>query len=71
MSIAILKFHISSVKTNYLRLLNFAITPTNRNSAQIADINNKNQVSALLYFADTVNIPQGKQLLNQLQKLHK
>jgi hypothetical protein len=30
--------------------------PTNRNSAQIADINNKNQVSALSYFADIVNL---------------
>jgi hypothetical protein len=32
------------------------ITPTNRNSAQIADINNKNQVSAWFNFADTVNV---------------
>jgi hypothetical protein len=35
---------------------NLDISPTNRNSAQIADINNKNQVSAWFNFADTVNV---------------
>jgi hypothetical protein len=47
---------------------NLDISPTNRNSAQIADINNKNQVSAWFNFADTVNVSQGKHLLNYLQK---
>jgi hypothetical protein len=40
----------------FFEVLKPAIPPTNRNSAQIADINNKNQVSAWFNFADTVNI---------------
>jgi len=48
----------------------FWYSPTNRNSAQIADINYKNQISCVFIFADTVNISQGKHLLNYLQKSH-
>ena len=34
----------------------YLVPPTYRNLATIADINNKNQVSCVLIFADTVNI---------------
>ena len=44
------------IKEIFKVLLKPAISPTNRNWAEIADINNKNQVSALSYFADTVNV---------------
>jgi hypothetical protein len=33
-----------------------AVTPTNRNSVQIADITNQNQISCILVFSDIVNI---------------
>ena len=65
-----LEVAISAMYHRFKSVLKLAISPTNRNSATITDITNKNQVSALSNFADTVNISQGKHLLNNLQKSH-
>jgi hypothetical protein len=51
--ISILQIFTENYNTLFLNLL---LSPTNRNSAKIADINNRNQVSCVLIFTDTVNL---------------